>query len=158
MITSPLDLLSRLNRPPRDLDVMHWISTAGIAVFFGLIGSKFVLTPGLLMGEEGQGFALPQMGTEARNVATAPVVVGFRRDNVILFEGGVYKRLSDLAGPLEIAGRAHRGEVLHVMADRQVSVSSISELAALAVRSGFASVLVAGQAEKTETAPFAIGR
>lgn len=149
MITRPLDLAARLGRVPRDLDVMHWLSVVTIVAFFALAGSRFVLAPGLLMGED-PAFAPPALGAEAQLVATAPVVVGFRRDNVILFEGGVYKRLVDLAGPLEMAGRQHRGEILYVLADRQVSALAITEFAELAVKAGFAGVHLAGAAAGAE--------
>lgn len=153
MITRPLDLLSRLNRPARDLDVMHWISVIVVMVFFTLVGSRFVIAPGLLIGGNEAEFGLPRLGGGAQYLATAPVVVGFRRDNVILFEGGVYKRLVDLAGPLQAAGRRHRGEILHVMADRQVSVVLVAELSELAIKSGFGGVHMAGRSETLDSEP-----
>ena len=50
MITRPLDLQSRLSAPPRDLDFFAWVNVAVIALFFGLLGSRFVLAPGLPVG------------------------------------------------------------------------------------------------------------
>lgn len=145
MITRPLELEARLSRPPRDLDVLHWVSVAGIGLFFVLAGSRFVLAPGLLMGREADGFALPRPGT-VQNLPTAPVVVSYRRDNMILFGGGVYKRLEELKQPLEAHAREHPGALLLVLADRQVSILAVSELADLAMAAGFGGVQLAGQA------------
>jgi len=144
MITRPLDLEARLNRAPRDLDVMHWISVAAVALFFSLAGSRFVLAPGLLVGKDE--FALPRPGSAMRNLRTAPVVVSYRRDNVILFGGGVYKRLEEMRGPLESHAREHPGAILLVLADQQVSILSLTRLAEMALASGFAGVQLAGQA------------
>jgi biopolymer transport protein ExbD len=146
MITRPLDLESHLSRPPRDLDVMHWVSAAGVALFFLLAGSRFVLAPGLLVGGEATDFALPRHGKGAQNVRTASELLSYRRDNVILFGGGVYKRLEELREPLRAYAKAHEGAVLLVLADRQVSVVSVWQLAEMATEAGFAGVQLAGQA------------
>lgn len=144
MITRPLELEARLGRPPRDLDVLHWVSVAGICLFFMLAGSRFVLAPGLLMGKDASGFALPRPGS-VQNLPTAPVVVSFRRDNMILFGGGVYKRLEELRAPLQAHAQEHPGAVLLVLADQQVSILAVSRLAELALASGFGGVQLAGQ-------------
>lgn len=146
MITRPLDLQAKLSRPPRDLDVMHWVSVAAAVLFFSLAGSRFVLAPGLLVGKDATGFALPRPGGELQRLRTAPVVLSYRRDNVILFGGGVYKRLEELREPLAAYAREHPGAVLLVLADHQVSILSITRLAELALASGFGGVQLAGQA------------
>ena len=127
MITRPLDLASRLSRAPRDLDVVHWASVAAILLFFSLVGSRFVLAPGLLLGREAGEFTLPRHGAGTQLLRTAPVVLSFRRDNVILFGGGVYKR----------------------RADQQVSINSVTRLTELAMEAGFAGVQLAGRSEET---------
>lgn len=152
MITRPLELAARLSRPPRDLDVMHWVSAAGVMLFFTLAGSRFVLAPGLLIGSDATGFALPRHGG-VQNVRTAPVVVSYRRDNIILFGSGVYKRLEDLRGPLEAHARENPGALLLVLADQQVSILAVSRLAELAIASGFAGVQLAGQAGEVGARP-----
>lgn len=146
MITRPLDLESRLNRPPRDWDFMHWVSVAGIGLFFTLAGSRFVLAPGVLVGTD-EPFRPIDTGANAQYVQTAPEVISYRRDNIILFQGGVYKRLVDLKQPLEEYAARHRGSVLPVLADQQVSMQSISELAELARAAGFGNVLLLGQTD-----------
>jgi biopolymer transport protein ExbD len=145
MISGPLGLVSRLNPPPRDLDVLHWISVGGACLLFIVAGSRFVLEPGLLVVAEGRDFTLPQLGQGAQHARTAPVVLGYRRDNVLLFQDGIYRRLVDLRAPLRDYAAAHPGAVLLVLADRQVSFQALSELAQLAVECGLGGVHVAGQ-------------
>ncbi len=152
MITRPLDLSTHLSRPPRDLDTVHWVSVAGAALFFLLAGSRFVLSPGLFVGDAPE-FQLMDLGQSAQNVRTAAEVVSYRRDNIILFQGVIYKRLADLKRPLEEYAAKHRGEVLPVLADRQVSAQSLSQLAEMAMAAGFSNVLWLGQTDVTSPKP-----
>jgi biopolymer transport protein ExbD len=148
MITRPLDLESHLSRPPRDLDTVHWVSVAGAALFFLLAGSRFVLAPGLLVAADGPEFAIMRHAGGVQNVPTAPEVVSYKRDNFILFRGTVYKRVDDLRQPLAAYGAGHRGAVLPVLADQQVSMQAITALAELAKNAGFGSILLLGETDK----------
>jgi biopolymer transport protein ExbD len=140
MITRPLELESRLSPPPRDLDFVAWVNVAVIALFFGVLGSRFVLAPGLLIGVGSPGApAAGQTGLTAEGAAS--VVVSYRRDNVILFEGGMYA-LPELRRQLENYVKKHPGAVMQVNADRQVSWQAILDLCDLAKSAGFAYVLM----------------
>lgn len=146
MITRPLDLESRLSPPPRDLDVFFWVNTCVIALLFVLFGSRFVLAPGLPMSVGGgeAGLELPQLGSGAHGVGAASVVVSYRRDNVLLFEGGMYS-LPELRRQMGNYLRANPGAVLLVRADRQVSMQAFLDLVEMAKKEGFASVLIAAE-------------
>lgn len=149
MITHPLDLQSRLSPPPRDLDFFAWVNVAVIALFFGLLGSRFVLAPGLKIGVgNGSALELPQISGANEGAGPASVVVSYRRDNVILFEGGMYT-LPELRKHMETYARLHPGAVMLVRADRQVSMQAFLDLCDMARQVGFASVLAA--AEQPET-------
>jgi biopolymer transport protein ExbD len=136
MITRPLDLESRLSPPPRDFNAVAWVNVGLIVLFFSLLGSRFVLAPGLLV-------ELPVV--EPASVALVPtsVVIGYRRDNVILFEGGMYT-LAELRGHLERFARKYPGSVLQVNADQQVSTQALADLGAMAASVGFSRMLLAG--------------
>lgn len=139
MITRPLELESRLSSPPRDLDFVAWVNVALIALFFGLLGSRFVLAPGLLVGADS--FELPKTASPQYS-GTASVVVSYRGDDVILFEGAIVK-LPELRQRLEVYAKQHPGEVLLLLADRRVTMQAVSELAAMAQSVGFAYVQMA---------------
>ncbi len=143
MITHPLELQSRLSPAPRDLDFFAWVNVGLIALFFGLLGSRFILSPGLLLGTGSEGFQLPT-STGLQYSSTASVVVSYRQDDVILFEGSIIK-LSELRERLAVYARQHPGEVLLLLADKHVSAQAINDLSVMATSVGFAYVLMAGE-------------
>ncbi len=146
MITRPLDLESRLNKPPRDFDVFFWVNAGVVALMFVLFGSRFVLAPGQIMdvGGPGAGIELPQVNAGSQGAGAASVVVSYRRDNVLLFEGGKYT-LSELRQQMTAYVREHPRAVLLVRADRQVSMQAFLDLCDMARKAGFASVLIAAE-------------
>lgn len=156
MITRPLELESRLSKPPRDFDVVCWVNVGAIALMFGLLGSRFVLAPGLAVAVDGQpaGIELPEVSVGSQGSGAASVVVSYRRDNVLLFEGGMYS-LPELRKQMGGYVRTHPGAVLLVRADRQVSMQAFLDLCDMARKEGFASVLVAAepQAKDNPTTP-----
>ena len=145
MITRPFDLVSRLSPPPRELNAVAWVNVGVIALFFGLLGSRFVLAPGMPVGVGDPGtIVLPAAGAVSANTGAASVVVSYRRDNVILFEGGMYS-LPELQKHMEVYVRRHPGAVMLVRADRQVSMQAFLDLCAMARTVGFSNVLVAAE-------------
>ena len=156
MITRPLELESRLSPPPRDLDFVAWVNVAVIVLFFCLLGSDFVLKPGLVVGVGGKGaIELPAVDPATANEGLGgvkSVVVSYRRDNVILFEGGMYS-LAELRKQFEGYAKSHPGSVLLVHFDRQVSMQAFVDLSAMARSVGFANVLVAFEPQDAESAP-----
>lgn len=151
MITQPLELQSRLSPPPRDLDFFAWVNVGVIVLFFGLLGSRFVLAPGMPVGVAGDAeLVLPTVPSAVNTAAPASVVVSYRRggidprDDVILFEGGMYK-LSELEKHMEAYAKQHPGAVMLVRADRQVSMQAVLNLCEMARRVGFANVLLAAE-------------
>jgi hypothetical protein len=153
MITRPLELQSRLSAPPRDLDFFAWVSVGVIALFFGLLGSRFVLPPGTVIDTGGgpdSTFTLPQGGSIPVGVApAASVVVSYRRDDVILFEGGMYT-LTELRKHMEAYAKQHPGAVMLVRADRQVSMQAFLDLCEMARQVGFANVIAAAEQASPE--------
>lgn len=145
MITQPLELQSRLSPTPRDTDFFAWVNVGLIVLFFGLLGSRFVLAPGLSVGVAGENtINLPQIAGATAGAGPASVVVSYRRDNVILFEGGMYN-LPELRKHMEAYARQHPGAVMLVRSDRQVSMQAILDLCEMARVVGFAHVLLAAE-------------
>jgi biopolymer transport protein ExbD len=153
MITRPLELQSRLSAPPRDLDFFAWVSVGVIALFFTMLGSRFVLPSGTAIDVDGQpaGVVLPQGGGVTENVGAASVVVSYRRDNVILFEGGMYT-LTELRKHMEAYTKQHPKAVMLVRADRQVSMQAFLDLCEMARQVGFANVVAAAEQPAAENA------
>lgn len=156
MITRPLELQSRLSPPPRDLDFFAWVNVGVIVLFFGLLGSRFVLAPGIPVGVSDASLALPEVKGAVDGAVPASVVVSYRRDNVILFEGGMYTP-TELRKHLAVYATEHPQAVLLVRADRQVSMQAFLQLCEMARDVGFTKVLAAaenpGPATDARTAP-----
>ena len=145
MITRPLDLESRLSRPPRDADVFFWLNVAVVVLFFDLLGSRFIQGTGEPIGTVG--LEVPRVGAVAH--APASVVVSYRRDNMVLFEGGIFD-LPELRAPLEKYVKLHPGSAMMVRMDKEVSVQGLLNLIDLAREAGFAQVLVAAEARNDD--------
>lgn len=51
MITRPLDVSTKLRPAPRNFDFLFWVNGVLIALFFSFFGSRFVLSPGMGLGQ-----------------------------------------------------------------------------------------------------------
>jgi len=146
MITHPLDLQSRLSAPPRDLDALFWVNVGLLLLFFSLLGSRFVLAPGLSM-QVGSELILP--GSRSTTQGAASVVVSYRRDNMVLFEGEIFE-LGDLGPRLGQYAKEHPGSGMLLRCDKAVSMQGFLKLCDLARAAGFARVLVAAEPQAAE--------
>lgn len=147
MITQPLELQSKLSAAPRDLDVLFWVNVGAVVLFFSLLGSRFVLAPGIPV-QVGSELVLP--GTSSVTQGAASVVVSYRRDNMVLFEGGIYD-LRDLRPRFEQYAKAHPGALMLVRYDKAVSMQGFVDLCDMAKAAGFAgTVLVAAEPQAGE--------
>lgn len=150
MITRPLDLESRMSPPPRDFNAVAWVNVGLIVIFFTLLGSRFVLATGVLVGVgESGAIELPSVNPASASTAATSVVVSYRRDNVILFEGGMYS-LAELRRHMEAYTRNNPGSVMLVRADKQVSNQALADLFAMAGAVGFKNVLLAAEPTVSE--------
>lgn len=150
MITRPLDLESRMSPPPRDFNAVAWVNVGLIVLFFSLLGSRFVLATGVLVGVGEAGtFELPLINPASASTAATSVVVSYRRDNVILFEGGMYS-LTELRKHMEAYTKNNPGSVMLVRADKQVSNQALADLFAMAGAVGFKNVLLAAEPTVSE--------
>ncbi len=146
MISRPLGLAARLSPPPRDLDTLFWVNTAAVVLFFTLLGSRFVLATGEPV-QLGGNLVLPTGDSAVQG--TADAVVSYKRDNMVLFEGGIFE-LRELRAPLEAYAKKHPGSVMLVRADKQVSVQGLFALFDLAKSAGFVRVLWAAEPQPAE--------
>lgn len=140
MITRPLELLSKLRRPPRNFDVLFFVNIAAIALFFLLFGSRFVLSPGL-----GVDFQLPQGGVATVSGAVpTDVVIAVSRSDMALVDGAVmdFARLKKWLAE-KAAGKT--GLRLLVQADRELSAGDVTAIYEMAREAGFAGVQFAAE-------------
>lgn len=137
MVTQPLNLQSHLRPPPRSLDVFYFADLALLGVFFLLMGSQFVLAPGMPMN-------LPVMEDSTGLAQPADLVVSMRGDDGILFEGGLFPLKAFESKLAEVV--AARGETaVLVRVDRQVTAQGLIDLCAAARRAGASHVQIAAE-------------
>jgi len=137
MVTQPLDLESHLRPPPRSLDVFYFADLALLGVFFMLMGSQFVLAPGMPMN-------LPVMEDSTNLAQPADVVVSMRGDDGILFEGGLFPLKAFESKLAEVVTTRGAVTVL-VRVDRQVTAQGLLDLCAAARKAGAKHVQIAAE-------------
>lgn len=140
MITRPLDLQSKLRRPPRNFDALFFVNVAALVLFFTLFGSRFVLSPGL-----GVDFQLPH-GARGAIAGAAPtdVVIAVVRSDMALVDGAVLD-FAHLKNWLVRRAEGREGLRLLVQANRDLSTSDLTAIYEMAREAGFAGVQIAAE-------------
>ena len=143
MITRPLDLGSRLRPAPRNFDTLFWVNGGLIVLFFGLFGSRFVLSPGLPIANEA--FALPSSGTAIQTGAMTSVVISLPRPGMALTDDGLYSYLGLKDWMEHRVAKEGRAARLLIQADASVPMQDLVQLHDMARQAGFESVQLATQ-------------
>jgi biopolymer transport protein ExbD len=136
VIARPLDLASRLRPPRPGSGSLHYVNVGLLLFFFTLLGSRFVLAPGL-----GVDFELPTMpGARAGATPTADTIVNVLRSGQIFTEDG----LVDI-GQLRdwLKARVGRGPkpTLLIRASTGVTLAELVEIQGAARDAGYGKVL-----------------
>jgi biopolymer transport protein ExbD len=142
MITRPLDLASKLQEAPRGGTQLFYTNVALLALFFGLFGSRFVLSPGLATD-----FALPKAGPQGTAAQIADVVIAVPASGTALADGQVLDFRS-LGAWLKGRNTGSGKQRLLIQASASLPAKDLADLYVLAAEAGFAGVLIA-----TERAP-----
>jgi biopolymer transport protein ExbD len=131
MITRPLDLASRLRPPPRNFDGFFVVNGGLVLFFFALLGSRFVLAPGL-----GVDFQLPEIpGARAEAVRTTHDIAVKEGGLIIAGNGSITKK--SLGEWLKGEAKITKEPVLLVRADARVPWSDLADILGLAREAGF---------------------
>ena len=78
MIARPLDLATRLRPPPHGTGALHFVNVGLLGFFFAVLGSRFVLAPGL-----GVDFQLPELAGAQAGAAQATQVISVLRSGQV---------------------------------------------------------------------------
>jgi biopolymer transport protein ExbD len=139
MITRPLNLSSRLRPPPRGFESLFYVNAGLIALFFVLLGSRFVLSPGL-----GVDFTVPEAPAALQAAVSTDVVIAVKgRD--MAFVGGAKVNFAGLERQLVRQVDGRKGMRLLVQADALLTAGDLIDIYDLARRAGFASVQIAAE-------------
>jgi len=136
MIARPLDLASRLRPVPHGTGALHYVNVGLLGLFFSILGSRFVLAPGL-----GVDFQLPQLpGARESAVQTSASVINVLRSGQIFTEDGLVD-MSQLRGWLKARASGERRPTLLIRASSGVTLAELVEIQGAAREAGFAKVL-----------------
>lgn len=139
MLARPLNLEAHLRKPGRNLDFVFFIDICLIGFFFVLMGSRFVLAPGLSV-------RLPEIRGAVEGASAASAVISMQRDNMILFGDGLYSLAELPAALAEYRARSSdESVILLVRVDREVSVGALLSLVEAAREAGMDQVQIAGE-------------
>jgi biopolymer transport protein ExbD len=145
MITRPFNFSAHVTPPPSGLDVVPFINVCALLLFFGLLGSRFVLATGSAMKLE-----LPTTaGASTDALPTSRVLTASEVDGreMLIFEGKILN-LDAFERMMKDRNRAHAGEILLVRADRDVSLRLLVRINEAAAHAGFSDVLLAAEPEQ----------
>src|ERR1044071_3039265 len=139
MITRPLDLASKLRPEPRTLYWLFFVNAGMLVLFFSVLGSRFVLAPGL-----GVDFRLPEVAGANAHARPPTHVISVMRSGEILTNDG--KRTMDTLGPwLKDQAATVSSPLLLVRMDAGSPMSVLTEISSLANRAGFQVLLAASE-------------
>lgn len=131
MITRPLDLASRLRPQPRSYDWLFYVNVGLIVLFFGLFGSRYVLSPGL-----GADFQLPAVeGANANARVTTHVIKVVNAGQILAGDG--WRSVEQLPEWLEQQARGDGERTLLIAASAQVPSALLVNITAAAKQAGF---------------------
>jgi biopolymer transport protein ExbD len=142
MITRPLDLASKLRPAPRNFDLCFLVTTGLIVLAFGLLGSRFVLAPGL-----GLDFRLPEMTGARAEAAKITHDIAVKDAGLIIAEEGsiTSKRLGEW---LKEEAKTTQEPTLLVRADARVTSEEQAKIVGIARAAGFRVVWAAQESVK----------
>ncbi|HEY0945975.1 MAG TPA: biopolymer transporter ExbD [Opitutaceae bacterium] len=143
MITRPLDLASRLRKPPRTFDSLFLVNGALIGLFFALFGSRFVLAPGLWI-DDGQSreVVLPRTDNAIEGAARAAIVISVTGPGIVVTDEGRFS-YPELRQWLLRRGQRDPGARLLVRADVSLPMQDFAEISAMARAAGLTVQLAA---------------
>ncbi len=138
MITRPLDLASRLRPEPRSFDSLFYVNAGLIVFFFSLLGSRFVLAPGL-----GVDFKMPEMPGAIAGGATTGRVISVLPSGQIFADGLL--NMPQLKAWLAAEAKTMKQPSLLVRASADVPFSQLADISSAARQAGFVRVVMAAE-------------
>lgn len=141
-LSSPFDLIDRINPPRFRIDAVPFLDLLFIAVAILLISNRILFVPGLSLD-------LPQADPEVSAATRVDAVLTVVEDHFILRDG-VYSmdNLGEGLSRAAISASVHRDPVLLLKIDRTASTDSLQRITHLALEAGFSKIHLATSPER----------
>lgn len=149
MIVRPLDLASKLRREPRNFDALYYVNVGLLGLFFVLLGSRFVLAPGL-----GVDFKMPTMPGALSGALPADTVISVLPSGQIFADG--LRSKAQLSEWLKAEAKKSKQPSLLVRASVGVPVEQLADIYSAAKDAGFQRIVFG--AEEPPSAAAGTGR
>ncbi len=169
-LSSPFNLKKRLTSPKLRLNTSALASVLLVAFFMFAMTSKFIFAPGISIEFSDENAAVDALGNdkifasktakdesagtlalpifEGRlSGAEASAVLTVKNDAMFIFDGKIYRNLSDEIPPDAAENLRTRGGLLAKL-DKSVSVQIVFDIAKAAQNAGFSAVQIAGESQK----------
>jgi biopolymer transport protein ExbD len=144
-----IDLSTRLKPPASGLDPLPLLDLLTIALFFSLLFSRMVMTPGVRL-------ELPETELRMPQTSTAVAVLTVQSEGMLLFDGGVYQ-IDSIQSAFKECVSQNQGEsiVLLLKAGERLPMATLLNISAKAQDAGFTQIHLAAkrQESKTEALP-----
>jgi len=114
MITRPLDLSSKLHPPAANFDYLFWVNGVLIILTFVFFGSRFVLSPGMGLGEVDQ--LLPVNSSAVAGAVATQLTLNITQGEKLYVDTG-FVTFDQLKEWLATQAKAHPGATLLVRAN-----------------------------------------
>ncbi|WP_404425664.1 ExbD/TolR family protein [Nibricoccus sp. IMCC34717] len=143
MYVRPLNLLSRLRPEPASLDWVHFLNVGVLILFFALFGSRFVLSPAIVLQDPA--LQVPQMPEASVALAPSTSVVSIKANGQIFTPDAGRISFEQLQVWLARNARQTAEPSLLIIADKNVSYQELSRLYSSAAEHGFARIALAAE-------------
>ncbi len=144
--TAPLGLMDYVTQPKVRLDIVPVLDLLAVGLLFGLLFSRFVMTPGVSV-------ELPATGLQMAPGSATVHVLTIENEGSLFFDGSVYELSTIEAALRETIGHQQNADpVLLIKAQAGLGLESFLELCGMAQAAGFGQIQVAGRKITPEAA------
>jgi len=155
MIIHPLDLNSKLRARPRNFDWAFFVNIALIGMFFLFFGSRFVLSPALVISGGLDIPAIPAKDVSYVSYVPGSVVISIKANNQYFTDTGLVND-SQLSAWLAEKIKTSPDASLLVRADAQVSGGTYIKITLMAREAGFKLISTLVEPERAKANAFEI--
>lgn len=142
-ILSPLNISQKNPKPSFTLDTIPFLNIIVIGFFFCLLGSKFLMAPGLSVD-------LPYSPVSSIHNEPIHQVLTLKLHNQIFFQGKIYTlQTIEQALSTSLHNQLSSPSTLLIKMDKNISVEDLLRLCEIATSAGYAKVHVAANPQPT---------